>query len=72
MAYTIVLIISIVIIFVVIAISALTTSKAYSYQHTIDPTPTDDSSKQDEGKKIKGAHLGRPLHLAKYCTKVFF
>jgi uncharacterized protein YpmB len=31
------MIISIIIVFIVILISVLTTSKAYSYKHTIDP-----------------------------------
>lgn len=34
---TIVLIVSIIIVFVVLLLAVLTTSKAYSYKHTIDP-----------------------------------
>ncbi|KYC84864.1 YtzI protein [Heyndrickxia sporothermodurans] len=35
--YTFIMIVSILIIIVIILASALTTSKAYSYKHTIDP-----------------------------------
>ncbi|GHH97377.1 YtzI protein [Neobacillus kokaensis] len=38
---TIVLIVSIVIVFVVLLLAVLTTSKAYSYKHSVDPSPTE-------------------------------
>nr|WP_082193128.1 YtzI protein [Bacillus rubiinfantis] len=38
---TTVLIVSIVIVFVVLLLAVLTTSKAYSYKHTVDPNPID-------------------------------
>ncbi|MGM0847320.1 MAG: YtzI protein [Bacillota bacterium] len=37
MGYTGVLVISIILIFIVILVSVLTTSKAYDYKHTVDP-----------------------------------
>lgn len=45
---TIVMIISIVIIFGIILLSALTTSKAYSYKHTIDPIENNPNIKTEE------------------------
>ncbi|WP_019243983.1 MULTISPECIES: YtzI protein [Bacillus] len=36
-----ILVICIIIVFAVILISVLTTSKAYKYKHTIDPHPSD-------------------------------
>ncbi|WP_335871359.1 YtzI protein [Bacillus sp. 2205SS5-2] len=48
MVYTLVIIISIVIILLVIGISALTTSKAYSYKHTIDPVQENSYDKNAE------------------------
>lgn len=37
MTYIIVIIISIIIVFTVLILSVMTTSKAYTYKHTIDP-----------------------------------
>lgn len=44
---TIVLIISIVIVLVVLLLAVLTTSKAYTYKHTIDPVDPEKSSNEE-------------------------
>lgn len=50
---TLVMIVSIIIVFVIILVSVLTTSKAYSYRHTVDPVKTLDEVEED---KKKGNH----------------
>lgn len=39
MTYIIVIVISIIIVFTVLILSVLTTSKAYTFKHTVDPMP---------------------------------
>ncbi|MFS0780458.1 YtzI protein [Bacillus sp. 1P06AnD] len=42
-----ILIVCIAICIIVIIVSALTTSKAYQYKHTIDPSPKDPQKKEN-------------------------
>ncbi|EDL64984.1 YtzI protein [Bacillus sp. SG-1] len=57
MGYVGVLVISIILIFVIILVSVLTTSKAYDYKHTVDPIENnphidnDEDEKEDETKQ---------------------
>ncbi|WP_409251742.1 YtzI protein [Bacillus sp. SCS-153A] len=57
MGYVGVLVISIILIFVIILVSVLTTSKAYGYKHTVDPIENnplidnEDIEKEDETKQ---------------------
>lgn len=44
---TIVLILSIIIVFVVLLLAVVTTSKAYSFKHTIDPVENNPHTAQD-------------------------
>lgn len=48
-----VLIISIIIVFVVLLLAVLTTSKAYTYQHTIDPLDDNPNLKADSDNEEK-------------------
>lgn len=51
MGYVGVLVISIILIFVIILVSVLTTSKAYDYKHTVDPIENNPHIDNDEDKK---------------------
>jgi cell division protein FtsL len=46
---TVVLIISIIIVLVVLLLTVLTTSKAYSFKHTIDELPNQNPDEQKRG-----------------------
>ncbi|MEI5908777.1 YtzI protein [Bacillus spongiae] len=48
MGYTLLIIISVIIIFLVIGVSVLTTSKAYTYKHTVDPLPGNNGTNDDQ------------------------
>ncbi|WP_456273581.1 YtzI protein [Bacillus sp. AK031] len=48
MGYAGILVISIIIIFIVILVSVLTTSKAYTYKHTVDPIDNNPNLNHDE------------------------
>jgi uncharacterized membrane protein len=48
MGYVGVLIISVILIFIVILVSVLTTSKAYDYKHTVDPIEDNPHLKKNE------------------------
>ncbi|MCM3571236.1 YtzI protein [Neobacillus mesonae] len=52
---TIVLIVSIIIIFVVMLLAVITTSKAYSFKHTIDPDPGEANAPFNQAKDEKEA-----------------
>jgi hypothetical protein len=47
----VVMVIAVVIVFVVLLLAVLTTSKAYTYKHTIDPI--DDTPNVDDGEEPK-------------------
>jgi uncharacterized membrane protein len=57
MGYVGVLVISIILIFIIILVSVLTTSKAYDYKHTVDPIKNnphlgnDETENKDETKQ---------------------
>lgn len=48
---TVVLIVSIIIILAVILISVLATTKAYQYEHTVDPMPKETESPEGQAEK---------------------
>jgi uncharacterized membrane protein len=50
---TVILIVSVIIVLVVLLLAVLTTSKAYTYKHTIDPVVHDTSIEDNESSKIK-------------------
>ncbi|MFB6467580.1 YtzI protein [Cytobacillus sp. Hz8] len=47
----IILIISIIIVLVVLLLAVLTTSKAYTYKHTVDPLEDNPNIQKDSNKK---------------------
>ena len=49
---TVVLIVSIIIILAVILISVLATTKAYQYEHTVDPMPAEKERDEGHGDKV--------------------
>ncbi|WP_434024104.1 YtzI protein [Neobacillus mesonae] len=51
---TIVLIVSIVIVFVVLLLAVLTTSKAYSIKHTVDPDPIENNPYMKNSEEKNG------------------
>ena len=56
MGYVGILVISIIIIFIVILVSVLTTSKAYTYKHTVDPlenNPHLDSTEEKDENSVQ-------------------
>jgi hypothetical protein len=48
-----VLIVSVIIVIVVLLLAALTTSKAYSYKHTVDPIENNPYLNQDDQEEKK-------------------
>ncbi|MGP9042831.1 YtzI protein [Cytobacillus kochii] len=57
MTYIIVIMISIIIVFTILILSVMTTSKAYTFKHTVDPLPKplpeEDKAPNQEDKDIK-------------------
>ncbi len=54
---TVVMIISFIIVFVVLLLAVLTTSKAYSFKHTVDPIDNLPETKNEEESKKQGTDL---------------